>query len=173
MGLPVRMCSSPKACRTGIPEEWALQRVPGRRARSMSGPVTEAGIAGLGAGEVVPVPGHRDAGELPVAGGGVLAAGDFGGGGEGGGGGLGEAGEVDVAGEADGGAEAEAGEVRDREAGGLRDVAEGVGALVAEGGGVRGAAAADGVEDEEEGARHQAMRPRMSGASAGAVSAMR
>ena len=39
----------------------------------------------VGAGEVVPVPGHRDAGELPVAGGGVLAAGDFGGGGPGGG----------------------------------------------------------------------------------------
>ena len=44
---------------------------------------------------------------------------------------------------------------------GERDVAEGVGALVAEGGGVGRAAAADRVEDEEEGARHQAMRPRI------------
>ena len=32
--------------RTGMPEEWALQRVPGRRARSISGPVTSGGIAG-------------------------------------------------------------------------------------------------------------------------------
>ena len=44
---------------------------------------------------------------------------------------------------------------------GLGDVAEGVGALVAEGGGVGRAAAADRVHDEEEGAGHQAMRPRI------------
>ena len=44
---------------------------------------------------------------------------------------------------------------------GADDVAEGVGAFVAEGGGVGRAAAADRVHDEEEGARHQAMRPRI------------
>ena len=29
-----------------MPEEWALQRVPGRPARAISGSVTEGGIAG-------------------------------------------------------------------------------------------------------------------------------
>ena len=41
---------------------------------------------------------------------------------------------------------------------GRRDVAEGVGALVAEGGGVGGAAAADRVHHQEDRARHQAIR---------------
>ena len=36
------------------------------------------GETGLGLGEVVPVPGHRDAGKLPVAGGRVLALADLG-----------------------------------------------------------------------------------------------
>ena len=31
---------------TGMPEEWALQSVPGRPARAISGPVTSGGIAG-------------------------------------------------------------------------------------------------------------------------------
>ena len=119
----------------------------------------------VGAREVVPVPGHRHAGQLPVAGGRVLAAGDLGGGAPEPGGGLGEARQVDGRGGADRGAEAECGEVRDAErsgaallrlagGAGLDYVAEGVGALVAEGGGVRGAAAADGVHDEEDAAGH-------------------
>ena len=50
---------------------------------------------------------------------------------------------------------------------GAGDVAEGVGAFVAEGARVGRAAAADRVHDEEEGARHQAIRPRISGRSGG------
>ena len=44
--MPVAICSTPKARSTGIPDEWALQSVPGRPARAISGAVTSAGIAG-------------------------------------------------------------------------------------------------------------------------------
>ena len=88
------------------------------------------------------------------------------------------------AGGADRGAEPERGEVRDVQRAGAAvvgaafgagdgDMAEGVGALVAEGGGVGGAAAADRVEDEEEGARHQAIRWWTSGPSSGGASCSR
>ena len=55
---------------------------------------------------------------------------------------------------------------------GQRDMAERVGALVAEGRGVGRPAAADRIHHHEEGARHQTTRSWISGASAGAVSAM-
>ena len=80
-----------------MPEAWALQSVPGRPARAISGSVTDGRDRRVGAREVVPVPGHRHAGELPVAGGGVLAARDLGGGAPDAGRGLGEAGQVDAA----------------------------------------------------------------------------
>lgn len=87
--------------------------------------------------------------EFPVAGGGVLAGGVGGEpGGLGGGvvGGRGERGGDDLV-------EAEGGEVGEIEAGdAFEEVAEGVCAVVAEVGGVRGVAAADGVEDDDEGA---------------------
>ncbi len=179
------MCSSPKACSTGMPEECALQSVPGRPARAISGLGDRGGDRRVGAREIVPVPGHRHAGQLPVAGGRVLAAGDLGGGAPEPGGGLGEARQVDAEEAARIAAPRPSAARFGTRSGPERpasawpaaqacdDVAERVGALVAEGGGVRGAAAADGVHDEEDArGASQAIRSMTSGRSSGGASAM-
>ena len=135
----------------------------------------------VGAREVVPLPGHRNTGELPVPRGRVLAARHLGRRRPDPGGRRGEARQLDRRGGPDRLPEPERGEVRDVErpgpaglgparGAGLHDVPERVGAFVAEGGRVGGAAAADAVHDQQRRPRHQAIRSRISGVSGGAAS---
>ena len=128
----------------------------------------------VGAREVVPLPRHRDTGQLPVPRGRVLAERHFGGRRPDPGGRCGEARQVDCRGGPDRLPEPEGGEVRDVErpgpaglgparGAGLHDMSERVGPFVAEGGRVGRAAAADAVHDEQRRPRHQAIRSRISG----------
>ncbi len=172
--MPVAICSTPKSCSTGIPDECPLQSVPGSSARAISGPVTSGGIAGSVRGKKCQSHGTGtpassqcpDGVSLPRDTSVAAAPGALGR--------LAEPRQVDIRGGADRAAQPEPRQVRHPQrpapavlgaAGraGLHDMPERVGARVAEGGGVRRAAAADRIHHQQERARHQAIRSMTSG----------